>query len=269
MPDAAEVIERAALLDLFDIAGPSLKRRLGLDVREIAGATLLMAAMLPATAIVVNRVCGLGLAQSATRDDVAAIDEAYRSAGVPRYFLHWHPDAAPPDLPDAFAEFGLERARAWQLFEHNRDIPPDAPTRLTIREARSGDAEAFGRIACAAFDLGEEAGEWIAGLVDHPNFRTVMSFDGESPAGIGALYVMGEHARIDWGATDPGFRRRGSQSAILRHRILLAEAAGCHTIHTETGEAVPGDPQHSHSNIRRAGFEETILRKNYAWPKQS
>ena len=269
MPDPAEAIERAALLDLYDAANPALKRRLGLEVREIGGATAFMAAALPASAIVVNRVCGLGLDRPATRDDIAEIDEAYRAAGVARYFIHWHPEAEPVDLPAAFSEFGLERTRGWQQFAHNRDIPPDVPTRLAVRQAAPGDAEAFGRIACAAFDLGEEAIDWVARLVGHPRFRIVMSFDGDTPAGIGALYIMGEHARTDWGATDPAFRRRGSQGAVLRHRILLAEAAGCHTIFTETGEAVPGDPQHSYSNIRRVGFEETIVRENYAWPKQT
>jgi hypothetical protein len=30
-----------------------------------------------------------------------------------------------------------------------------------------------------------------------------------------------------------------------------------------TGEAVPGDDQHSYHNIERAGFEEAYLRENW------
>ncbi len=44
---------------------------------------------------------------------------------------------------------------------------------------------------------------------------------------------------------------------------------GCAALGTETGEEVPGDPQHSYNNIRRAGFVETHVRANYAPPKTS
>jgi hypothetical protein len=32
---------------------------------------------------------------------------------------------------------------------------------------------------------------------------------------------------------------------------------------TETGEAVPGDAQHSYKNILKAGFRELYSRKNF------
>jgi GNAT superfamily N-acetyltransferase len=69
---------------------------------------------------------------------------------------------------------------------------------------------------------------------------------------------------LDWGATAPAFRRRGSQSALLRRRILDALDMGCRLILTETGEEVEGDPQHSYKNILRMGFREAYVRENYA-----
>jgi hypothetical protein len=44
----------------------------------------------------------------------------------------------------------------------------------------------------------------------------------------------------------------------------MARDMGLGTLHTCTGEAVPGDPQHSYANILRAGFVETTLRPNWA-----
>ena len=90
-----------------------------------------------------------------------------------------------------------------------------------------------------------------------------MSFTGERPAGTGALYVRDGIGYLDWASTHPDFRRRGSQTAILSARLDHAFDAGCKTIVTMTGEAVPEDPQHSYSNILRAGFSEAYLRENW------
>lgn len=68
---------------------------------------------------------------------------------------------------------------------------------------------------------------------------------------------------LDFGATHPDFRRRGSQSAILNVRIRDALDTGCTSVVTMTGEAVPGDEQHSYRNIQKAGFTEAYLRENW------
>lgn len=51
-------------------------------------------------------------------------------------------------------------------------------------------------------------------------------------------------------------------------RIAFAREAGCLTLFACIGEEVPGDPQHSSSNILRAGFRETCLRENHAPPRR-
>lgn len=91
-----------------------------------------------------------------------------------------------------------------------------------------------------------------------------MSFAGDVPAGTGALLLKDGVAHLDWGVTHPEFRRRGGQSAVLARRIGDALALGCDLLVTTTGEAVPGDPQHSYNNILRTGFEEAYLRENWA-----
>ena len=61
-------------------------------------------------------------------------------------------------------------------------------------------------------------------------------------------------------------RGRGCQRALLRHRLLDAAEAGCHTLFVETGERVPDRPSTSYRNVLRAGFEEAYLRPN--WTRQ-
>jgi GNAT superfamily N-acetyltransferase len=267
MTDELDAIERAALEDMHAAAGPALAARLGLAGATEDGAFVSVAGALPPSAVVVNRTIGLGLATPASRAGVERFVGRYRAAGVRRYFVHVHPEARPAELPGWLADLGLEPARGWMRFRRGRSRPPAAATSLTVRSAKAADAEAFAGIECDAFDLGAAAAPWLARLVGRPGWHVFMSFAEAMPAGAGVLFVKDRLGWCDWGATAPAFRGRGSQSALLARRIAHALDLGCRLIGTETGEAVPGDPQHSYRNIERAGFEPTGVRPNWALPK--
>lgn len=265
-PDAEE-IERAALEDLHAAAEPDLTAALGLRNRYSGPALLSMARALPPSAIVINRTLGLGLGTPASREAVAEIVNAYGEAAIERYFVHVHPSAEPPALTSWLEALGLERARAWVKFERGREAPPAVQTSLEIRAAGPADRDAFGRIVADAFDLGEQAAPWIGRLIGRPGWHVYTSFDGDRTAGAGTLFVRDGVGWLDWGATAPAFRGRGSQSAILSRRIRQALDLGCRLLVTATGEEVHGDPQHSYNNIMRAGFRPAYLRRNYAPPR--
>lgn len=268
MDDLAERIERATLEEIYAAASLDLRARLCIRTPAIAGAFVGIAGRLPSTAIVLNRTLGLGLARPVAEDDVAELVAAYREAGVERFFVNLAAAARPMEIPGWLAAQGLVKVRAWQKFRRGCEPPPAAPTDLTVRVVGAEHARDFARIACAAFDLGEAAEEWIARIPGRPGWRVVMAFEGDRPAATGAMFLVDGCAWFDFGATAPAYRRRGAQLALLRLRILLAREAGCHTLLTETGEAVPGDPQHSYSNILRMGFTEAERRDNYAPPRR-
>lgn len=70
--------------------------------------------------------------------------------------------------------------------------------------------------------------------------------------------------------SDLGVEEIGPDQGMAFARILCdALDLGCREMYTCTGEAVPGDPQHSFKNIAKAGFTETYVRDNYAPPKAS
>ncbi len=258
---AAEEIEREELVELHRAAGPELARTLGMRLEEFDGA---LASVVPGAGIVLNRVVGLGVRVPADPGTPARIRRFYEDALAGRFFLHLHPGAQPPELPERVRDAGFVSARAWRKFRRRAGPVEPRPTTLTIREIDTAHAGAFGRIAADAFDLGPAAASLVAGLVGRPGWRIFMSFEGEEPAGTGAVYVRDRIAWTDWGATRPKFRRRGSQGALLAARLEAAREAGCEWIFTCTGEAVPGDPQHSYGNILKSGFEEWTLRPNFA-----
>jgi GNAT superfamily N-acetyltransferase len=116
---------------------------------------------------------------------------------------------------------------------------------------------------CAAFDLGTQAEPWLARLALDPRWRIFLAEVDGRPAGTGALFLADGVGWLDWGATDPAFRSRGIQRALLAHRLRLADALGLPRTHTCTGLPVPGDPQHSFRNILRSGFLATTARANW------
>ena len=267
MQSLAKEIERAALEDLHEAASPELRARLGIECRTIGSAFVSIASALPASAIVINRAIGVGIAAPETEDTIHEIVEAYRAAGVTRYFVQVHPDAQPRQIDGWLLDRGLERARGWQKFSRGREPVPEPKTDLAIREIGPSHGAGFAAIVSDAFDLGDQARPWLAQLPARDRWHIFMTFDGDLPAGAGALYIDGDVAWTDFGATAPAFRRRGSQTALLRHRVQFALDHGCRQIFTCTGEAVPGDPQHSFSNILKAGFKEDYVRLNYAPPR--
>lgn len=264
MSKEAEDIERHAQMAFYNAADAGLRARLGLQAVEIGGALVSIAATAPPSAIVVNRTTGLGMDGEADAEAVRRIVALYRDAGVARYFVHLHPDARPAALRGWLRESGLEKARGWMKFTRGRDAPPPAQTDLTIRRAEPANAPAFGRILADTFDLGPELAAWVSCLIGAQGWHIYMSFDGDKPAGTGGLFVRDGVGYCDWGSTVAEFRRRGGQTALLRRRIADAIDMGCRLLVTETGEAVPGDPQHSYKNILRMGFKEAFVRENYA-----
>ncbi len=251
MQNSAEEIERAALADLHEAASPELRASPGIESRTIGSAFVSMARALPASAIVINRAIGLGGMAPETEDTIREIVTAYRSAGVARFFVQVHPDARPQQLGGWLLERGLERARGWQKFSRGRDPVPEPRTDLTIREIGVNHGADSAAILSDAFDLGDRARPWLARLPARDRWHIFMTFDGDL-------------AWTDFGATAPAFRQRGSQSALLRHRVKYALDRGCRQVFTCTGEAVPGGPRHSYSNILKAGFKEDYVRPNYA-----
>jgi len=256
MISVSDKIESAALRDLHE-AGQDLAGPIGLQIFRDGDATISVAGHAPSSAIVLNRAI-LPADWLADAGKIAGVTDIYAKAKVGRYFVQ----GSPID-ETALAENNLGKARGWQKFRRGRQSVAGRSTDLSIRQIGPDHGADFGRIVSAAFDVGDISAPLLARLPGRANWHIFMSFDGDTPAGAGALFVKDGIAWTDWGATDPTFRQRGSQSALLAARVQHAINLGCSQIFTCTGEAVAGDPQHSYGNIERMGFEPVELRRNF------
>ena len=257
---AAEWIEYQALLSMHRAAPDDARQVLGLRWEELGTAVVSLAPN--GGDILLNRTLGLGLARAATRKQIQAIHELYQGVGTPRYFIHLHPDAQPRELEQWLHETH-QPARGWMKFQRGMAPPPALDTGLQVRPAHGDDAITFARIAAEGFGLGRPMIPWIAALADMPGWHLYLSWEGDEPLGTGAMFVQDGIGYLDWGATREAKRGRGSQRALLAHRIREAGRLECRQLVSMTGEAAPGDPQHSYRNLLWAGFKEHYLRRNF------
>ena len=261
LPRVSERMEAAGLKAIHAEASDEIRDRLGLHLERIDGTVVSIVASDPSPLF--NRALGLGLHGPATENGIERICAAYREHDVERFYLGVHPAARPDGIDQLLAKAGLKPARGWMKFERGPDPAPTADSNLEVREIDAAHIDDFGRIAASAYGMTPEAAGLVRGLVERPGFHLYMTFDGDTPAGTGGMAIDGECAWFEWAATDPAFRQRGSQRALLARRIEDAVAAGCTRLLTCTGEAVPGDPQHSYHNIEWAGFEPKFVRENW------
>ena len=259
--ELTETIERQALLGWYEAASQLELPGYEWSLAQIGDAMCSVSATEPS--ILVNRVLGIGSQATPTFEQLVEIQRLYREAGVSRFFLHVVPQIMGPDTEKLLTITGYRRHRGWMKFTRGPGDVGPVTSDLTIRQIGPDEAANFAAIAAPAFDMTLACQPALAALANDPHWHLYMSFDGTRPAGTGAIYIRGNAAYTDWAATHPDFRRRGSQTAILNARIQDALNAGCTTIVTMTGEAIPGDPQHSYSNILKRGFSEAYLRENW------
>jgi GNAT superfamily N-acetyltransferase len=89
-----------------------------------------------------------------------------------------------------------------------------------------------------------------AAVIDGPGFLLGRADDDGRPVGCASLTIRDGVATFGGMSTVPAERRRGVQSALIRHRLAIAHAAGCDLA---TSTAVPGSD--SERNLIRHGFE--------------
>lgn len=255
----SEWIEQEELNAVHDSAPDKLKKSLGLRFENING--IVCSASSAEPSILINRCF---VSDQDALKNISAIEEVkqfYSDAGVSEFFMHV--TDSNPDIADKLVQAGMKKSRGWMKFSRGTNPAVSRNPDLDIRKIGPDHAEDFARIVVPCFDMTEASIPLVASIVRHPDYHLYMGFDDDRPAATGAIFMKGDVAICDWGSTDSNFRRRGFQGALLARRINNAIEMGAKHLYTATGEAVPGDPQHSYNNILRYGFEESYLRENW------
>jgi GNAT superfamily N-acetyltransferase len=252
---AIELAERDGTLDFMRAAPPELAAEQGIGGELVAGAACLRCRGMAGNRMF-NHVLGLGVEQPAGRAAIDAVAAVYEPGDV------WYAAAADAEVGASLEAAGFEPDYAWMKFVRHADASAQAPTDLRVEEIGPEHGAAMGALCATAFELPDWTAGWIGALAGREGWHCYVAFDGDEPAGTGSIYLRGRAGWLGFAGTDPRFRGRGAQSALLAARVRRAAEAGCEVVTTETGEQVEGRPSRSYRNILRAGFREAYLRPN-------
>jgi GNAT superfamily N-acetyltransferase len=259
-------IELASLADWFGGLPEAVTNTAGVRSTRVGGVLVAVLGCTPSA--VYTRALGLDLEEAASLEQVREVLASLERLGGTRAFLHL-PAYARPELAGWFEELGLRcYQRSWMRFCRGDEPAPEVNTELVIRPAEPEDAAEFDLVARTAFEMPAPASGLFGCLVGRPRWHTFVAAEGDQIVGAAGLFVEGEVGHVAFGGVVPSSRRRGGQRALLAARVKRALELGCTVMFTETGEAVPDQPQQSYPNILRAGFRELYLKPNYLWSRQ-
>ena len=208
-----------------------------------------------------NRVNGLTPADAPA---VPAIVAWYAERGV-RPWFELVPSAGAAPLLAALADAGAEAIGFHGMVygPPRADAAPAEDIRLVDPDDDDGLAT-FRRVRTEAHELPDavraQAAADLHGWRDAPGARLYLAHVDGEPAAVAALGVSDDGVGyLADGATLPAFRGRGLQSALIRRRLLDADAAGCDVACSQATFATT-----SHRNLQReglaGGFTKLVLR---------
>jgi GNAT superfamily N-acetyltransferase len=214
----------------------------------------------------ITQTFGLGLFQSPTADDFAALEAFFAERGAPVFH-----EVSP--LADA-QTLTLLNARGYQPMEFTSVLyraigqaeqAGQTDTRdsggVTVRRIGTADCEVYARTAAEGW---REAGYYDfmheMARVDTESGGLdlfLADFDGR-PIAAAALSIHGGIAHLAGASTIPDGRRRGAQNALLAHRLTFAAERGCDIAFMG---ALPGSG--SQRNAERNGFRIAYTRSKW------
>lgn len=257
-----EEVERAAFVDMVEGAPEPLRRRLGLQVERRGGMVAIRSSGLDT--LMFNRLF-VPPAGEVERADLEALVRGYAMSGIGRYLVHIPPSRFATRVAAWLEAQSIEPFRRhWVKFVRGAEPAARRTTDLIVRPAEARDAERYGAILTAAFQIPDAAIPLMAGVIGRPGWHAYVACDGQTPVASAALFVRGRMASLAGAATLPSHQRRGAQGALLAARIDVARRAGAEHICSETGVRVQGEANGSYRNMVRIGLQPVYLRRNYA-----
>jgi GNAT superfamily N-acetyltransferase len=263
LPRLAERVE-AEFMDAYESFAPSAVRA------RIGGGVALAMRDDPTTSGYWNKALGFGITEPVTAEVIGQVVEHFRAHGNGRAVLQIAPFALPADWDEIRDEYRLTHASTLvKLGAEVAAIPP-AATDLRIAPVTPEHADQWAAVILATFGMpGGLLTGMLTGSVRHPQFHPYAAWAGDRIVAAANVFVDGEVASLNTGATVPEFRGRGAQSALIAVRAEVARQAGCRWIVAETGAPADGEHNPSLDNLRRLGLHDLYLRDNWVWQGSS
>jgi GNAT superfamily N-acetyltransferase len=258
--ERAEAKASASYVEARARAEPSL----GAEWRDFDGTY----AMFDGVGSPLSQTFGLGLFSAPSAEQLERIESFFHDRGAP--IFHEVSPLADPAILGILAERGYSPIELTSVMyqpltntDHTAEPNPAPP--LRVRRLGAGEEEIWAETAARGWSETPEAAAFIRefGTVSATSAGTtcfVAEWDGQ-PIAAAALGVHDRVALLAGASTDPPYRGRGAQNALLAIRLWYAASAGCDLAMMG---ALPGSA--SQRNAERQGFRIAYTR--IKWQKR-
>ena len=242
----------------------NIAERYGLSCQRVGSAVALFANGF-GKSLILNRVIGLGVCESVTRDDLELIDILYAEGKASIYALEISPTSGPSDLPSTLKARGFFRFKQTAMLHRRVELIAQPSCALSIGRARPDQAAVFGAICVEVFGLDEPIRSLLAATFSGPDWQHWLAFDGEDAVGAAITHIAGDVAWFGWVGTLPSHRGRGVQSALTAAQLQGAYDSGCRWVTLETATGTADQPNQSYRNYCRLGWTVAHHRAVYVY----
>ncbi|MFI6759305.1 GNAT family N-acetyltransferase [Micromonospora sp. NPDC050417] len=212
-----------------------------------------------------NKTLGIGFAEPVTKKLIGEVVDFHREHGSPSAQVQIAPELLPPDWEDIREAFGLTPGGHMMKFACAVEDFKPGTTDLRVGLVDPQDVDKWATMLSVIFGMPEHFDSMIAGTGRRPDFRPLAAWDGDEMVAGGSLFIDGDVASLNTGATKASHRNRGIQSALLTARAQAAAEAGCRWLVTETGKPTEGESNSSYNNMLRSGFTLLYARQSWIW----
>lgn len=137
-----------------------------------------------------------------------------------------------------------------------------ASDQITIRELREDEVEQYATIHCRGTGLTDEGIPYVAAnnrvLQGRLGWRMYLASYNNEPAAVGVMYMKNKKASLTFAATLLDYRHKGLHQALIRHRIMEAQAEQCSLV---VAQCAYGSS--SMRNMQRCGLEVGYVRSSW------
>ena len=214
-----------------------------------------------------NKALGFGFAEPVTRDLIDRVIDFYKSERCPRAVLQIAPEVLPTNWDEICRSHDIRGDSRWFKLTCSVDhFRPIEHTTLRVGPVGPDDVDSWARTTLRGFGMPVVGlAEMFAASTSNPAFNPFAAWDGDEIVATANLFVGGEVASLNAGATLPSHQNRGAQSALIAARGKHAIATGCWWLVAETGEPSKGAVYPSLNNLVRAGLRPRYARQNWVW----
>ena len=257
-----EKAECEALYEMYSDASDETKKKCGIQTKRIDTAVLLRTDIFPG--FTHNRIPGLGLDKFLDEKTISKVKNFY-STSKNKHALQLEPSVVTKDITKLLRRYGYSHKNNWVRFYRDTSPIENVKTDLEIKSVGNEYKNEYGSLITNAFDFPAELSGLFEHLMENKNWKHYMAFDGSKPVATGSVYFSGDTSWIGFAATNPDYRGRGAQAAILEARINEVRNRGCKWIAVETGEDTSEHDVPSYRNMLRYGFRLLYKRPNYVF----